>query len=187
VLRLTGWAVPLAALVGLVVIGLATLLLPLALRHPLRRWPKRLRRRVGRSLVALRRLARAPGPALTALALSLAMQAAFILISAWLGAAVGAHAPLWAWFIAWPLAKVAAMLPVTLGGLGVRDAALAGLLVPWGVPAAYGVVASLAWNAVNIGGALLGGVAGWLLRPVARSATPTSDTQPPRLGAMPGN
>jgi glycosyltransferase 2 family protein len=163
--EITGWAVPLAALVGLVVIGLATLLLPLALRRPLRRWPKRLRRRVGRSLVALRRLARAPGPALTALALSLAMQAAFILISAWLGSGVGAHAPLWAWFLAWPLAKAAGMLPVSVGGLGVRDAALAGLLVPFGVPMAVGLVAALAWQSVNIGGALLGGVLGLLFRP----------------------
>jgi glycosyltransferase 2 family protein len=163
--EITGWAAPLAAVVGLVVIGVAALLLPLALRRPLTRWPTRLRRRVGRSLVALRRLARAPLPALVALGLSLSMQGAFILISAWLGSGVGADAPLWAWFLAWPLAKAAGMLPVTMGGLGVRDAALAGLLVPFGVPMAVGLVAALAWQSVNIGGALLGGVLGLLFRP----------------------
>jgi glycosyltransferase 2 family protein len=93
------------------------------------------------------------------------MQAVFIVVSAWLGAAVGADAPLWAWFIAWPLAKAAGMLPVSLGGLGVRDAALASLLVPFGVPAAVGLVASLAWQAVLIGGALVGGLLGLVLRP----------------------
>jgi hypothetical protein len=96
------------------------------------------------------------------------MQSALILLSAWLGHAVGAHAPLWAWFFAWPLAKAAGMLPVTLGGLGVRDAALATLLVPFGVPAAFGVVASLVWNAVVIGGALVGGALWWIIRPGRR-------------------
>jgi glycosyltransferase 2 family protein len=185
--ELTGRTLPVAGLLGFALLAAAAWLVPQLLRATVPRLPRRVRRRARRMLVAVRRVARRPAAALSALALSLLMQGVFILVSARLGAAVGAHAPLWAWFIAWPLAKVAAMLPVTLGGLGVRDAALAGLLVPWGVPAAYGVVASLAWNAVNIGGALLGGVAGWLLRPVARSATPTSDTQPPRLGAMPGN
>jgi glycosyltransferase 2 family protein len=163
--EITGWAAPLAAIVGLLAIGSAALLLPLSLRRPLRRWPRRLRRRVGRGLVALRRLSRAPGSALIAAGLSLSMQSAFILISAWLGGAVGAAAPLWAWFLAWPLAKAAGMLPVTVGGLGVRDAALAGLLVPFGVPMAVGLVASLAWQSVLIGGALLGGVLGLLFRP----------------------
>jgi uncharacterized membrane protein YbhN (UPF0104 family) len=57
------------------------------------------------------------------------------------------------------------MLPLTFGGLGVRDATLATLLVPFGVPAAFGLVASLAWNTVLIGGALLGGVLWWIVRP----------------------
>jgi hypothetical protein len=49
------------------------------------------------------------------------------------------------------------MLPVSLGGLGVRDAALTTLLVPFGVPAAFGLVASLAWNTVLIGGTVIAG------------------------------
>jgi glycosyltransferase 2 family protein len=163
--ELTGWGAPLAAVVLIVGLGAGALLAPLALRRPLSRWPERLRRRVARSLVALRRLGRSPRPAVIALALSLTMQSLFIVISARLGHAVGAVAPLWAWFVAWPLAKAAGMLPVSLGGLGVRDAALAGLLVTFGVPAAFGLVASLAWNAVLIGGALIGGVIGWWLRP----------------------
>lgn len=170
---LAGWGGPLAALVGLVAVGTGALLLPLAVRWPLTRWPRRLRRRVGRGLVALRRLSRRPGPALVALTLSLSMQASFILISAWLGHGVGADAPLWAWFVAWPLAKAAGMLPISVGGLGVRDAALAGLLVPFGVPPAVGLVASLAWAAVLIGGALLGGALAALFRP-GRSGPRTS-------------
>jgi glycosyltransferase 2 family protein len=162
---LTGWAGPLLGLTAIVVVGTGVLLLPLALRRPLNRWPQRVRRRAGRSLVALRRLARQPGTAIVAFALSTSMQALFIVTGAWLGHGVGAHAPLWAWFIAWPLAKAVGMMPVSVGGLGVRDAALATLLVPFGVPAAYGLVASLAWNGVLIGGALLGGLLALLLRP----------------------
>lgn len=159
------WAGPLAGVLAIVVLGTAALLAPLMLRRSIHLWPRRFRRRAMRSRVALRRLARRPRAALLAITLAFSMQCAFILISARLGAAVGADAPLWAWFVAWPVAKAAGMLPVSLGGLGVRDAALAAMLVPFGVPAAYGVVASLAWNAVLIGGALLGGLLAWLIRP----------------------
>jgi glycosyltransferase 2 family protein len=162
---MVGWAGPLAGVAAIVVLGTGLLLAPLVVRRSIHRWPRRFRRRGARGMVALRRMARRPRAALLALTLAAAMQCAFILIGAWLGSVVGAHAPLWAWFVAWPVAKAAAMLPVSLGGLGVRDAALAAMLVPFGVPAAYGVVASLAWNAVLIGGALLGGLLAWAIRP----------------------
>jgi uncharacterized protein (TIRG00374 family) len=173
--ELTGWTVPLAGLLGFLLLSLAAFATPWLLRSILPRLPRRIRRRARRMLVALRHVSRRPASAIIAVALSLTMQSLFIVISARLGAAVGAHAPLWAWFVVWPLAKVIAMVPITLGGLGVRDAALGALLVPFGVPAAYGVVASLAWNAVLIGGALLAGLAGWLLLPARRDARPQDD------------
>lgn len=139
------------------------------LRRPLARWPARLRRPLGRSLVAVRRLVRVPGAALLALALSLAMQSGFVLLQAWIGAAVGIVVPLGVWFLVWPLAKLVGLLPISLGGLGVRDATLAGLLVPFGVPAALGFAASVVWQAVVLGGGLLGGLLWWQL---GRSAVP---------------
>lgn len=177
--EIAGWAGPVGGILGVVALGAGLLLLPLILRRPLNRWPRRFRRRIGRSLVALRHLGRRPGTTLIALGLSLVMQSMFILISAWLGHAVGAQAPLWAWFMVWPLAKVAGMLPVTLGGLGVRDAALASLLVPFGVPLAVGLVASLAWNAVLIGGALFGGLLWWVLKPGRNADTPSTPSTLP--------
>lgn len=175
--EIADWAGPLVALVAIVGLGAGVLLLPLALRRPLSRWPRRFRRHVARGLVALRHLNRRPQLALLALGLSLSMQSAFILITAWLGHTVGAHAPLWAWFVVWPLAKAAGMLPVSLGGFGVRDAALTSLLVPFDVPAAYGLVVALAWNSVLIGGALVAGALAWLLRPGGRwrSGAETAD------------
>lgn len=129
-----------------------------ALRTPLRRWPRRLRRPVGRCLVAVRRLSRAPRPALAALGLSLAMQAGFVLLNAWIGRQIGIDVPLVAWFLVWPLAKIAGLLPVSIGGLGVRDAALGGLLVPLGIPMDLGVAASFVWESVLIVGGLLAGL-----------------------------
>ena len=178
--EIAGWAGPVGGIVAVVAVGAGLLLLPLVLRRPLDRWPRRFRRRIGRSLVALRHLGHRPGTALIALGLSLVMQSMFIIIGAWLGNAVGAHAPLWAWFLVWPLAKFAGMLPVTLGGLGVRDAALASLLAPFGVPLAVGLVASLAWNAVLIGGALLGGLLWWALKPGRIAITPSDSVNSTR-------
>jgi glycosyltransferase 2 family protein len=63
----------------------------------------------------------------------------------------------------WPLSKLAALVPITLGGLGVREATLAALLVPFGVPPAVGVVAALLWQTVLITGGLFAGAVWWFL------------------------
>jgi len=131
-------------------------------RRPLRSWPPRFRRRIGRTLVGLRRLRRYPRVTARAFAISLAIQSGFVLLNAAIGRAVGIDVPVIAWFLVWPLAKVAALLPISLGGLGLRDATLGALMVPLGVPMALGVVASLVWQSVLIAGGLIaGGV--WLL------------------------
>jgi len=142
------------------VAGLAAALW-LAGRRPLARWPARIRRPLARSLVALRRLRRAPGVAALAVALSLIIQAGFVILNAWIGRSLGIEVPLAVWFVAWPLAKLTALIPISLGGLGVRDAAFGAMLVPLGVPMARGVVASLVWQSILIGGGLLAGAL-WL-------------------------
>ena len=159
------WAVRLLA-VALGAGALAgTVTLVVAARTPLRRWPRRLRRPVSRGLVALRRLGRQPRLALAALGLSLVIQTGFVALNARVGASMGVVIPFGAWLFAWSLAKLSGLVPISLGGLAVRDATLAALLVPFGVPAAYGVVVSLAWQSVLIAGGLLSGGFWWLLRP----------------------
>ena len=71
------------------------------------------------------------------------------------------------WFMIWPLAKLASLLLISLGGLAVREASLAALLLPFGVPVARSVVCSLLWQTVLIAGGLLGGLT-WLVLDRAR-------------------
>jgi uncharacterized protein (TIRG00374 family) len=173
-----------------VLVAVAVLLLVigslLVLRRPLTRWPRRIRRRLGRSLVSFRRMWRSPGVALIALALSLVVQSTFVVLNASLGRAIGVDVGLAVWFLVWPLAKISGLMPISLGGLAVREATLAALLLPFGVPAAMGVVAALLWQTVMISGGLLGGLlwfglarraghranAGDALRRASRPSTP---------------
>lgn len=147
-----------AMLVGILVAIIAA---PFVLRTPIRRWPKKLRRPVGRGLVALRYLSRDRSTAALALAISLSMQSGFVLLNWWIGRSLGIDVPVSAWFFVWPLAKLAGLMPVGVNGLGVRDATLGALLVPLGVPMAAGVVTSLVWQSVLIAGGLLGGLYWW--------------------------
>lgn len=154
-----------ALVLGALVLGVMALAVsvPLVLRRPLARWPVRFRRTIGRSLAGLRRLARNPRVALMAMSIALTMQAGFVLLNAWIGRSVGIDVPLIVWFLVWPLAKIAGLMPVSLGGLGVRDATLGALLAPLGVPVAYGVVASLIWQTIVIAGGLIAGATWWLM------------------------
>jgi uncharacterized membrane protein YbhN (UPF0104 family) len=136
------------------------------------RFPARWARPIARLQVALRRVGRRPGAAMIALGLSLVMQGAFVLMNAAIGEALGIGVPWAIWFLVWPLAKIAGMLPISLGGLGVRDATLAALLALFGVPLTLGLIAGLVWQSVVWAGGLAGGLAWWTLK---REGAVTSD------------
>lgn len=158
--------------VGIVLsVAVGAILLPLLLRRPLAWWPRKLRRHVGRSLVSIRRLTRNPTTAAAGLGLSLLIQSSFVLFNAWLGRFIGVDVPVAVWFLVWPLAKVASLMPISLGGLAVREASLAALLAPFGVPLALGVLASLLWQTVLIAGGLAGGLVWLVLGRRANGAT----------------
>ena len=145
-----------AGLLGVAAVGLRVLL-------PARRLPFKVRRLLVRFRVATHAVVRRPHLVLLAVGIGIVLQASLVLLNAWLGAACGLHLPLWAWLFAWPLAKIASMLPVSLGGLGVREAALVSLLVPFGADAASVVAAGLAFEAVIIIGGLVSGLISLLL------------------------
>lgn len=88
--------------------------------------------------------------------LSIAIQASFAHLNGLIAVDLGSDAPLAAWIFAWPLAKLIATLPISFGGLGVREASLVGLLTPLGYDSAGIVAAGLVWQSIQFAGAGLG-------------------------------
>ena len=164
---------------ALVVLGLGVLFLPLALRLKLTTFPRKLRRPVGRAMVAMRRLWRRPHLALLVLGASLAIQSWFVLLNAALGWGIGIDIPLVYWFLAVPLAKAITLAPISFGGFGVREATLAGIMAALaGVPESQGVLASLLWQTVVVTTGLVGG-ATWFALGMREEAR----TRPELLGS----
>jgi uncharacterized membrane protein YbhN (UPF0104 family) len=126
---------------------------------PLDRLPGPLARAAGRLREAQASLLARPGAALQALALSLAIQGAFVALNVRIAWSMGIDQPAAVWLLVWPLAKLVALVPVSLGGIGVREVALAGLLAPFGVEATAAVAQSLSWEVVLVGSGLAAGAA----------------------------
>jgi uncharacterized membrane protein YbhN (UPF0104 family) len=112
--------------------------------------------RLRRVMDAAELLVRRPVLVVTAFLVSLAVQAVLITLNWQLGEAVGLHTDLSIWLLAWPLAKLVALVPVSVAGLGVREASLVGLMRPFGVPASGIVAAGLLWQSVLMTGGLVG-------------------------------
>jgi uncharacterized membrane protein YbhN (UPF0104 family) len=130
------------------------------------------RRRLVRLREAARSLAQKPHVVLLSLLGGVMVQGTFTALTAILAGASGLHLRLGVWFFAWPLAKLAALLPLSQGGLGVREAALAALLLPFGAPAALSVAVGLVWQTVIYTGGLLSGLVALAARRAeSRSAT----------------
>ena len=130
---------------------------------PVRRFPFRVRRRLVRIRTAFRTLAQRPRAMAGAFLLGMLLQTLQVLLNAWLGSLIGLDVPLAVWLFVWPLAKIAATLPVTQGGIGVREAALAALFAPFGVPPVQAVAISLIFQVVIISGGLVGGILSLLI------------------------
>jgi len=111
----------------------------------------------------------------TVLFLSLLVQATYIL--AWMGlaAGLGLSIPSGEFLIAVPIVSLGAMLPVSFGGLGVREGAWLLLLAPLGIPSADIVVYSLLYFLAFV----LVGVVGGALFLVQGMAQPAPGGAPP--------
>ena len=142
-----------AAALGLAFIGLLVIVL-----LPARRFSFGMRRRLVRLREAQRAMAERPQFVLAALLLALLVQGSFIALTAVLADAAGLHLAFQVWLFAWPMAKISALVPLTQGGIGVREAALVGLLLPFGAPAAQTVAVGFAWEGVIIAGGLIAGL-----------------------------
>jgi len=146
-----------AAIVALGVCGL------LLYRPLLKGRSVRFRRRLARLRHALRSVSGAPHVLLGAWLMGTAIQTAFLVLTAKLAETCGLVLPLRDWFFAWPLAKLAAVLPLTQGGIGVREAALVALLSPFGAAPHLVLAAGLVWEAIVITGGLVSGLVAFVL------------------------
>jgi glycosyltransferase 2 family protein len=134
------------------------------LRRPLLRGKSfRFRRRLARLQFALRTVSRQPHVLFFGWLLGTGIQGTFLILAAVLAISCGLFLPLRVWLFAWPLAKLAAILPLTQGGIGVREAALVALLAPFGAPGPLALAAGLVWEGIVIAGGLIAGLIALLL------------------------
>lgn len=94
--------------------------------------------------------------AVGAATITVLVQSAFVLVNVWMARDLGLDIGVAPWFVAWPLSKIIAILPISLGGIGVREAALVSLLAPYGAPSARVFVSGLLWQGVLMASGLLG-------------------------------
>lgn len=136
-----------------------------------------LKRKKGGSGVSLASLAgdirgRA-GALAAAVAVTAVVQSAFVMTNVWMAADLGLDIGIAPWFVAWPLSKIIAILPISLGGIGVREAALVSLLAPFGAPSALVFASGLLWQGVLMASGLLGLAIGTLFGAAPLPAPPS--------------
>jgi uncharacterized membrane protein YbhN (UPF0104 family) len=135
---------------------------------------KRRKGGAGLSLAALVDDVRGRAGALAAaVAVTAVVQSAFVMTNVWMAADLGLDIGLAPWFVAWPLSKIIAILPISLGGIGVREAALVSLLAPFGAPSALVFASGLLWQGVLMASGLLGLAVGSLFGAAPLPAPPS--------------
>lgn len=143
---------------------IALLLLILSWKPLLAGRSLRFRRRIARLRHAFRSVRRAPQVLIFGWSLGVLIQGTFILLNALLAISCGLFLPFRVWLFAWPLAKLAAVLPLTQGGMGIREAVLVALLLPFGAPSSLTLASGLIWEGIVIAGGLLSGLTAFWLR-----------------------
>ncbi|WP_042692498.1 lysylphosphatidylglycerol synthase transmembrane domain-containing protein [Azospirillum sp. B506] len=111
-----------------------------------------------RFLKAWRDQTRRPGRALLSVAVGIAVQVAAVAGSQSLGLAVGIDQPFSVWSAVIGLMSVIVLMPVTVAGIGLREASLVGLLDLVGVPHAQSLALGFGILAFQVMVALLGAV-----------------------------
>lgn len=145
------------ATISLAVLGLVVVVMLLPIARAI--GSIKARDKVGRLLAllshALERMSERKLTIFVCVAMSIAIQAAFAMLNAALSASMGGPDSIGLWLFAWPLAKLIATLPISIGGLGVREAGLSGLIAPFTSATALAISASLMWQTIVIAGGLL--------------------------------
>jgi glycosyltransferase 2 family protein len=154
-------------LTGILVLG-GVVCVAAVVAMPARKLPFKFRRLMAKLRRGVRSMYRRPAKMILAFILGMGLQVGLVAINFSLGEATGLHISPRLWLFAWPLAKISAMLPVTQGGIGVRDAALIGLLAPFGVAPASAAAVSLTFQAIILTSGLIAGFIAFVLGRYAR-------------------
>lgn len=152
---------------------------------PARRFPYKIRRKLVKVRNAIRALLRRPARVIVAFVAVMVLQTSQVVMNLWLGRlALIFNATFLMWLFVWPLAKMAAMVPLTQGGIGVREAAQGALFLPFGVSIEKAVATGLIFQAIIISGNLLGGVIATLLGKFIPAASASVQPNPAILKKM---
>ncbi len=141
------------AVAGLFVLAVASIVAIRAARRsdPLRRMAREVRQLLGRCRDEPRRMG-------AALVVSFGVQSVYVAAWALLASGLGLDVPFGAFLLFVPVVSLAGMLPVTVGGLGVREGAWVALLYPFGISAADAVGFSLLFYLCGVGIGVVGAV-----------------------------
>lgn len=94
--------------------------------------------------------------------LSIVIQTSFVCLNLVLSWSMQGPTNIAIWLFAWPLAKLIATLPISLGGLGVREASLAALFAAFAFDSPVVIAVGFVWQTILISTGLIGlGVQAW--------------------------
>ena len=168
-----------ATATGMVLVFPASILLDRAMRRT--NPAGRIGRLLIRAVSATAFLAHQPRRLLLCLAISMTVQATFVGINIALAVSMQVEAPTAAWFYAWSTAKIIAIAPISLGGLGVREAVMARLMEPFGVSPAKTIAIGLIWQTILYASGLIGVLAQVIWKPapakIGAPAAPASEPE----------
>lgn len=169
--RLSWNPTPVGLGVAVIVVVLGSVAILVIARHP------KLRRVIEQMHTLSSRIRNHPREFGAALFISFLVQAAYVLAWYQLAVALRLPTPLGAFLVFVPFVSIAAMLPVTIAGIGLREGTAALLLASHGVAAADAVAYSLLYFAAFLIMGVVGGVAfasGGLRAPGQRTASSRS-------------
>lgn len=89
-------------------------------------------------------------------ALSSVIQIGFVCLNVVLAWSMQGPTQLAVWLFAWPLAKLIATLPISLGGLGVREASLAAVFAAFATASPIIIAVGFVWQTILISTGLIG-------------------------------
>src|SRR3954453_2227195 len=134
------------------------------------------RRFAGAVHFGIDRLRHRPGDAISVLATGFAYQLAIVLAAFLAAESLGLHLGPTAAMAFVPAIAIVQVLPITVGGLGVREGAFALFLVPPGVPEEKSLALGLVVYGINLVVSLIGAPAFALNKPPPRAMAPARST-----------